>query len=112
MKLHKEPVRPAWKPVYADGMNRVKSWSKFISEAYWIVELEDQCMFLCGRYKRPHALFFIVKNCYFPFFLACDKNNSSLPIAEYLPTIFTELHFFGVCFEEEQFRWSPMRLFH
>jgi len=41
MKLRKEPERPAWKPVYADRMNRVKSWSKFISEAYWIVELED-----------------------------------------------------------------------
>ncbi len=41
MKLRKEPVRPAWKPIYADRMNRVKSWSKFISEAYWIVELED-----------------------------------------------------------------------
>ncbi len=41
MKLRKEPVRPAWKPIYADRMNRGKSWSKFISEAYWIVELED-----------------------------------------------------------------------
>lgn len=34
MRLRKEPVRPAWKPIYADRMNRVKSWSKFISEAY------------------------------------------------------------------------------
>ena len=41
MKLRKEPVRPDWKPIYADRMNRVKSWTKFISEAYWIVELED-----------------------------------------------------------------------
>jgi 5-methylcytosine-specific restriction endonuclease McrA len=41
MRLRKEPVRPGWKPIYADRMNRVKSWSKFISEAYWIVELED-----------------------------------------------------------------------
>jgi 5-methylcytosine-specific restriction endonuclease McrA len=41
MKLRKEPVRPAWKPIYADRMNRVKSWSKFISEAYWIVSIEE-----------------------------------------------------------------------
>jgi hypothetical protein len=34
IKLRKEPVRPACKPIYADRMNRVKSWSKFISEAY------------------------------------------------------------------------------
>ena len=32
MKLRKEPVRPAWKPIYSDRMNRVKCWSKFISE--------------------------------------------------------------------------------
>ncbi len=31
----------AWKPIYADRMNRVKSWSKSICEAYCIVELED-----------------------------------------------------------------------
>ena len=41
MKLRKEPVRPAWKPIYADRMNQVKSWSKFISEAYWIVSIEE-----------------------------------------------------------------------
>jgi 5-methylcytosine-specific restriction endonuclease McrA len=41
IELRKEPVRPAWNRIYADRMNRVKSWSKFISEAYWIVELED-----------------------------------------------------------------------
>jgi len=41
MKLAKEPVRPAWKPIYADRMNRVESWSKFISEAYWIVSIEE-----------------------------------------------------------------------
>ena len=43
MRLRKESVRPAWKPIYADRMNRVnrvKSWSNFIGEAYWIVELE------------------------------------------------------------------------
>jgi len=41
MRLRKEPVRPTWKPIYAQRMNRVESWSKFISEAYWNVELKD-----------------------------------------------------------------------
>ena len=40
MRLLKEPVRPAWKPVYAERIDRMESWSKFISEAYWNVELE------------------------------------------------------------------------
>lgn len=40
MRLNKQPVRPAWKPIYADRMDRIESWSKFISEAYWNVELE------------------------------------------------------------------------
>ncbi|MEM7477106.1 MAG: HNH endonuclease [Planctomycetota bacterium] len=40
MRLLKEPVRPTWKPVYADRTVRMESWSKFISEAYWNVELE------------------------------------------------------------------------
>ena len=41
MKLKKQPVRPTWKPVYADHRVRLASWSKFISEAYWNVELES-----------------------------------------------------------------------
>jgi hypothetical protein len=41
MQLAKQPVRPAWKPIYADRMNRVESWSKFISEAYWLVSIEE-----------------------------------------------------------------------
>jgi 5-methylcytosine-specific restriction endonuclease McrA len=40
MKLRKEPIVPTWKPVYADHCTRLESWSKFISEAYWNVELE------------------------------------------------------------------------
>ncbi len=40
MKLLKEPVRPKWKPLYAERMPPMKSWAKFISEAYWTVELE------------------------------------------------------------------------
>ena len=35
------PVRPAWKPLYADHSMRIASWSKFVSEAYWNVTLEE-----------------------------------------------------------------------
>ena len=38
--LRKQPVRPTWKPLYADHTMRIASWSKFISEAYWNVELQ------------------------------------------------------------------------
>lgn len=40
MKLRREPVRPEWKPLYATHDMRIESWSKFISEAYWNVELK------------------------------------------------------------------------
>ena len=40
MRLRKEPVRPAWKPIYARDSVRIESWSKFISETYWNVPLE------------------------------------------------------------------------
>lgn len=40
MHLLNEPVRPNWRPAYADRMERIESWSKFISEAYWNVPLE------------------------------------------------------------------------
>lgn len=40
MRLRKRPVRPAWNPLYAAHDVRIKSWSKFISEAYWNVALE------------------------------------------------------------------------
>ena len=39
MRLRQQPVRPAWKPVYAAHDVRIESWSKFISEAYWNAEL-------------------------------------------------------------------------
>jgi 5-methylcytosine-specific restriction endonuclease McrA len=39
MRLRKDPVRPAWKPLYAAHDMRIESWSKFISEAYWNAEL-------------------------------------------------------------------------
>lgn len=41
MPLLKEPVRPNWRPLYATRGERIDSWSKFISEAYWSVELQD-----------------------------------------------------------------------
>ena len=40
MKLLKRPVRPNWKPFFAHHSVRCESWSKFLSEAYWNVELE------------------------------------------------------------------------
>jgi 5-methylcytosine-specific restriction endonuclease McrA len=40
MKLRKAPVRPTWKPLYARHEVRIESWSKFVSETYWNVELE------------------------------------------------------------------------
>lgn len=40
MKLRKQPIRPTWKPLYADLPVRIESWSKFLYEAYWNVKLE------------------------------------------------------------------------
>jgi len=40
MQLRKEPHRPLWRPLYAAHGTRIDSWSKFVSEAYWNVELE------------------------------------------------------------------------
>lgn len=40
MRLRRRPVRPAWNPLYAFHEVRIESWSKFVSEAYWNVELE------------------------------------------------------------------------
>jgi len=40
LKLHRAPVRPQWKPMYARHSVRIESWSKFVSEAYWNVKLE------------------------------------------------------------------------
>ncbi len=41
MKLHRTPTRPNWKPFYARHSVRCESWSKFLSEAYWNVALEE-----------------------------------------------------------------------
>ena len=40
MRLKHKPVRPTWNPLYALHEVRIESWSKFVSEAYWNVELE------------------------------------------------------------------------
>jgi 5-methylcytosine-specific restriction endonuclease McrA len=40
MRLRKRPVQPTWNPRYAAHTLRLRSWSKFVSEAYWNVELE------------------------------------------------------------------------
>ena len=36
-----KPVRPTWKPLYADHEVRIESWAKFLSEAYWNVTLRE-----------------------------------------------------------------------
>src|SRR5262249_25628141 len=41
MPLRKNPVRPVWRPLYSQHNVRIESWSKFLSEAYWTVELEE-----------------------------------------------------------------------
>ena len=41
MRLRHQPGRPTWRPLYANHRIGMASWSKFISEAYWNVELEN-----------------------------------------------------------------------
>ncbi len=41
MPLKREPTQPKWKPIYASIGIRIDSWSKFVSEVYWNVELES-----------------------------------------------------------------------
>jgi 5-methylcytosine-specific restriction endonuclease McrA len=41
MRLKTRPVRPAWKPMYAATTLRIESWSRFLSEAYWNVTLDE-----------------------------------------------------------------------
>jgi 5-methylcytosine-specific restriction endonuclease McrA len=40
MRLRRKPTRPRWKPLYSEHASGRESWSKFISDAYWNVELE------------------------------------------------------------------------
>jgi 5-methylcytosine-specific restriction endonuclease McrA len=39
MRLRQQPVRPTWNPLYAAHTWRIESWSRFVSAAYWNVEL-------------------------------------------------------------------------
>lgn len=40
MPLRKAPARPAWTEFHARQFSRVKSWSRFLAESYWSVELD------------------------------------------------------------------------
>ncbi len=42
LRLRKEPTRPKWNPVYSVHRMRLDSWQKFISEAYWNAELQEE----------------------------------------------------------------------
>lgn len=41
MALKTAPVRPKWNSLFSIPKHRIKTWSKFISDAYWDVELQD-----------------------------------------------------------------------
>jgi 5-methylcytosine-specific restriction endonuclease McrA len=40
MRLKRQPQRPSWSLIYATHDRPIESWSKFISNAYWNVELD------------------------------------------------------------------------
>ncbi|MEI7700845.1 MAG: HNH endonuclease [Planctomycetia bacterium] len=42
MPLRHKPIRPIWNPLYAPHGVRIESWSRFVSEFYWNVALEEQ----------------------------------------------------------------------
>jgi 5-methylcytosine-specific restriction endonuclease McrA len=41
MPLRHPPTKPYWRPMYAAHAVRIESWSRFVSEAYWNVELGE-----------------------------------------------------------------------
>jgi hypothetical protein len=41
MPLRKAPVRPVSRPLCGRQDVRIESWSRFFSEAYWTVELDE-----------------------------------------------------------------------
>ncbi len=41
MAIRKHPEQPQWNPVYAARNIKVESWERFLSEAYWNIQLED-----------------------------------------------------------------------
>jgi len=42
MPLRSQPERPIWRPLYAARGARIESWSRFVSESYWNVELQEK----------------------------------------------------------------------
>ena len=40
MALRKNPAQPKWNPVYTARNIKVESWERFLSEAYWNIQLE------------------------------------------------------------------------
>lgn len=42
MRLRRMPKQPHWRPIYAWHSKPIKSWERFLGEAYWNVPLEDQ----------------------------------------------------------------------
>lgn len=41
MAIRKHPTQPAWNPVYSARNIKVESWERFLSEAYWNIQLEE-----------------------------------------------------------------------
>lgn len=41
MPLRRTPFRPKWKPSFAARGGQYESWAKFLSKAYWDVELQE-----------------------------------------------------------------------
>lgn len=41
MRLRRRPVRPTWRRLYASPGAPINSWARFLSEAYWNVELQE-----------------------------------------------------------------------
>lgn len=41
MRLRRRPAQPAWAPLYATPTVRIQSWGRFLSEAYWSVDLSE-----------------------------------------------------------------------
>ncbi|MBT4864848.1 MAG: HNH endonuclease [Planctomycetaceae bacterium] len=41
MPLRSQPERPLWRPLYSSRGVRIESWSRFVSESYWNVELKE-----------------------------------------------------------------------
>ncbi len=40
--VRSQPERPIWRPLYAARGVRIESWSRFVSESYWNVELQEK----------------------------------------------------------------------